>query len=84
MTCNFWHWRAWEIIEEQTEQVCALEDDVLLAERFKDVLDYIEKRRDSWNCVYDLEFANYNHKLSRSLIWRNASLKVAAHRIYKN
>lgn len=84
VACTFSHWRAWEIIAEQTEQVCVLEDDVLLSERFKDVLDYIDRRRDGWSCVYDLEFANYDHKLSRSPVWRNASLKVAAHRIYKN
>lgn len=84
VACTFSHWRAWEIIAEQTEQVCVLEDDVLLSERFQKVLDYIERRRDGWNCVYDLEFANFEHKLSRSPVWRNAGLKVAAHRIYKN
>ncbi len=84
VACTFSHWRAWEIVAEQTEQVCVLEDDVLLSDRFKDVLDYIERRRDGWSCVYDLEFANYKHKLSRSPVWRNAGLKLAAHRIYKN
>ncbi|MBO9433416.1 glycosyltransferase family 25 protein [Ruegeria sp. R13_0] len=84
VACTFSHWRAWEIVSEQTEQVCVLEDDVLLSERFKDVLDYIERRRDDWSCVYDLEFANYKHNLSRSPVWRNAGLNVAAHRIFKN
>lgn len=84
VACTFSHWRAWEVIAEQAEQVCVLEDDVLLSENFKDVLDYIERRRDSWSCVYDLEFAVLKHKLSRTPVWRNAGLKVAAHRIYKN
>lgn len=84
VACTFSHWCAWEIISEQTEQVCILEDDVLLSIHFKNVLDYIERRRDGWSCVYDLEFANHKHKLSRSPVWRNAGLQVTAHRIYKN
>lgn len=84
VACTFSHWRVWEMIAEQSEKICVLEDDVLLSHQFKDVLDHIETRQEGWNCVYDLEYAHAHHKLGRTPVWKNTDLNVTARRLYKN
>lgn len=84
IACTFSHWSVWEEVAAGREKVCILEDDVLLADNFKAVLDFIDARQDAWNCVYDLEYATRPHTLSRSTVWHDENLKITSRRIYKN
>jgi glycosyl transferase family 25 len=84
IACTFSHRLVWERVAHQAEKVCVLEDDVLLSNSFKSVLDYIDSRNEPWNCIYDIEYASYKHTVGRNPAWQNPKLQVVSRKIYKN
>ncbi|WP_170407036.1 glycosyltransferase family 25 protein [Ruegeria arenilitoris] len=84
IACTFSHRVVWKKAAAQTEKVCVLEDDVLLSDGFKSVLDYIDSREEPWNYLYDLEYAQYKHTVGRNPVWQNPTLQVVSRKIFKN
>ncbi len=72
------------MVAAQKEKVCVLEDDVVLSENIRSVLEHIDALENSWDYIYDLEYALRQHTLGKRPVWWDDKLKISASIIYKN
>jgi len=65
--CYLSHRKAWQEVCKEEQKCLVIEDDVIFSSKIKKILKSIENLKDSWNSVYDLEFAPGNHVLSNKV-----------------
>ena len=64
--------------------VMIIEDDVVFSPAIKDVLSVLAARTDSWDVIYDLEYAPGRHGISHREYWHTENPEISARFIYKN
>ena len=61
-----------------------LEDDVIISDKINNIIDVVDNLKDSWNTIYDLEYAPGKHLLSKHSFYSEDNNLLNIRKIYKN
>jgi len=84
IACFLSHRHVWALAAKETSPVMIIEDDVVFSPAIKDVLSVLAARTDSWDVIYDLEYAPGRHGISHREYWHTETPEISARFIYKN
>ena len=78
------HRKAWEEVRIGNNKCLILEDDVVISKEINKIIDVVEGLKDSWNTVYDLEYAPGYHLLSKQSFYSEDNNLLNIREIYQN
>ena len=82
--CYLSHRKAWEEVSKRDNKCLILEDDVIISKEIKNVINLVDNLKDSWNTVYDLEYAPGYHVLSKQTFYSGHDNLFNIREIYRN
>ena len=82
--CYLSHRKVWQEVCKEEQKCLVVEDDVIFSSKIKQILNSIENLKDSWNSVYDLEFAPGDHVLSNKVSFSDEKNLFEIKEIYQN
>ncbi len=82
--CTLSHRKAWEEVSKETNKCLILEDDVIISDKINNIIDVVYNLKDSWNTIYDLEYAPGKHTLSKHSFYTDHDKILNIRKIYKN
>ena len=82
--CYLSHRKAWEEVSKRNNKCLILEDDVIISKEIKNVINLVDNLKDSWNTVYDLEYAPGYHVLSKQSFYSGHDNLFNIREIYRN
>ena len=82
--CYLSHRKAWEEVSKRDNKCLILEDDVIISKEIKNVINLVDNLKDSWNTVYDLEYAPGYHVLSKRSFYSGYDNLFNIREIYRN
>ena len=82
--CFLSHRKTWEEVCKETNKCLILEDDVIISDKINNIINIVNNIKDSWNTIYDLEYAPGKHTLSKLSFYSDRDKLLNIREIFRN